>query len=443
MKARLRKLTVNPFTLNIKNRLEWLAQQTVGKPITRSIRKMTELRSVIIKDGKLQPGNLTSLQHIETVTAETGFNKQLVYFTSSSLTNDKKLIILSDRSGHPNLFVRDLENGREKQLSNNTDGLLKSYVYFHGRPYHGLGKASPCVHQTSGTVYYIQGRQIYKASANDKGQVLATLPYGQLTAYTHISADGKLLCVPTIDERALDGGRQLHGRPSYNIDERVRREGLNSYLHLFDTESGKEIANEVIPKAWVTHVQFSPTNNNLILYNHEWASQSGIRRMWLWDGKRHLQLRNEQDGRNLNDWVCHEVWSRNGGEIIYHGKNIEGRHFIGKITPHTGEIIELPLPRGWNQYGHYNLIEPNTLITDGHFRALHPKLTLNCPWLCRVDVDWLRREMLWTPLAAHLSSWASQDAHPHPILDPTSKYIYFTSDKNGKLAIYRTPLQTL
>ncbi|MBK9926895.1 MAG: hypothetical protein IPP66_16615 [Anaerolineales bacterium] len=350
------------------------------------------------------------------------------------------MIFLSDHTGHPNLFVRDIENGQEKQLSNNTDGLLKSYVYFHGTPYRGLNKASPCVHHESGTVYYIQDRQIYKVSTDSARQVLAELPDGQMTAYTHVSFDGKFLCVPTVDERALDGRKQLRGHPPYNIDERVRHEGLNSYLRIYDTESGKEITTEVIPKAWVTHVQFSPTNSNLILYNNEWAFQSGIRRMWLWDGKRHTQLRDTKDGRSADDWVCHEIWSQDGQDIIYHGKYTNGLHFIGKITPNTGATIELSLPRGWYQYGHYNIDEAGTLVTDGHFRAQYPKLTINCSWLCRVDVDWENREMTWTPLTTHLSSWRSQDAHPHPIIDSASKYVYFTSDRDGKLAIYRTCL---
>jgi len=444
MKARFRRLIVNPFTVSIKNRLERLAQRTIGGFITNSIKDLKEIRTTRVKHGIYQSGSLTSLQPSERITTTINANEQLLYFTTPSLTsNDENLLFLSDRTGHPNIFARNLRTGDERQISNNTNGLLKSYVYFHGTPYRGLSKASPCVHHASGTVYYIQDQMIVKASTDGNRQELAKLPDGQMTAYTHVSANGKLLCVPTTDERALDGRRQLSERPPFNIDERIRREGLNSYLRIYDTDNGKEIVTEIIPKAWVTHVQFSPTNSNLILYNNEWASQSGVRRMWLWNGDKHIQLRSEKDGRNANDWVCHEIWSRDGNDIIYHGKDTSGRHFIGKVNPHNREIIELPLPQGWKQYGHYNLIEPNTLVTDGHFRTPHPKLTLNCPWLCRVDVDWEKHTMIWTPLTAHLSSWASQDAHPHPTIDSTSKYVYFTSDRYGKLAVYRTPFKTL
>ncbi len=444
MKARLKRVIVNPFTVNIKDRLEWLAYQIAGKSIDGFVKNVKKLQAISIKDGIAQPGNVISLGSPERITTKTDANEQLLYFTSASFTNGgESLVFHSDRTGHPNIFIRNLQNGKVKQISDNTGGILKSYVYFDGTPYRGLSKTSPCLHQSSGTIYYIQGRIIFKASSEGHREALAELPDGQMTAYTDISADGKLLCIPTVDERALGGKRQFRSRPTFNIDQRVRRERLNSYLRIYDTDSGKEIATEVVPRAWVTHVQFSPANNNLILYNNEWASLSGVRRMWLYDGKYHFQLRNESETRNANDWVCHEIWSQDGDSIVYHGKDTNGRHFIGKVIPRNGEIVELPLLCGWKQYGHYNLIEPSTLVTDGHFRSPHPKLTLNCPWLCRVNVDWENRKMTWIPLTAHLSSWTSQDAHPHPIIDSASKYVYFNSDREGKLAIYRIPLNTI
>jgi Tol biopolymer transport system component len=49
--------------------------------------------------------------------------------------------------------------------------------------------------------------------------------------------------------------------------------------------------------------------------------------------------------------------------------------------------------------------------------------------------------MTWTPLTAHLTSWRSQDAHPHPRVDHSGRYAYFTSDRDGKRAVYRVALQ--
>ena len=53
--------------------------------------------------------------------------------------------MISDRDGHPNIWVRNLLTGAERMLSRNTKGYLKSYVYFDGMQDEGLGKASVCL----------------------------------------------------------------------------------------------------------------------------------------------------------------------------------------------------------------------------------------------------------------------------------------------------------
>lgn len=86
-------------------------------------------------------------------------HEQLLYFTSSSLwADDRQLVFLSDREGHPNIYRLDRESGAVTKLSRNTEGFLKSYVYFDGAPYRGLGKASVSLDPASGMVYYLQGR---------------------------------------------------------------------------------------------------------------------------------------------------------------------------------------------------------------------------------------------------------------------------------------------
>lgn len=96
-----------------------------------------------------------SMKRPERVTPCAGANEQLLYFTSSSLTaDDSRIVFLSDRAGHPNIFDREPRTGRERQRTANNEGYLKSYVYFDGAPYRGLGKASASLHAPSGTLFY-------------------------------------------------------------------------------------------------------------------------------------------------------------------------------------------------------------------------------------------------------------------------------------------------
>lgn len=371
-------------------------------------------------------------------------NNQLLYFTSPSLTADGRyLFFLGDRTGHPNLFVRDLTDGSERQLSANGEGLLKSYVYFDGRPYQGFGKASVSLDPVRQTAYYIQNRHICAVGVDGVPRILAELPAGQMTAFTHVSADGKRLCVPTTDARALDDETRFEGKPPYDIDERVRRENLASHLRVFCTETGRVLQCEEVRRAWITHVQFSPQNSDWILYNHEWPSDCGIRRMWLWDGVRHLRLREEGEGRQAADWVCHEMWEPGGEGIIYHGKFHEGPAFVGRVAPDGSRLCEIPLPDSWTRYGHFTTGSSGLLVTDGCYEEPCDPINWGGAWISLVVVDWDYGEMRWTPLCLNGSSWTSQDCHPHPVFDPQSRAILFTSDQDGPRRICRVAVPDL
>ena len=390
------------------------------------------------------PGTVTKMDETspERVTRQPRANEQLLYFTSPSLdADDRRLVFLSDRTGDPNIFSLDLDSGDETQLTSNHEGYLKSYVYFDGTPYRGLGKASIALHPSSGTVYYIQGREIRKVGPDGQSAVLARYPGDQMTAFTHVSADGHRLCVPTVDARALEAPLRSDGKPDIDIDARIRAEGLSSYLRVYDTESGEEILTEPVGRSWITHVQFSPVRNDWILYNHEWPSSDwGIRRMWLFDGERHTPLRREGGGRARDDFVCHEMWERDGGAIIYHGSFGWETPFVGRVTPDGEEVAEIALPNDSDRYGHFTVGAPGVLVSDGYYEAPGDLQNYGGDWISRLTVDWQAGTVDWQPLCRNRSSWASQDAHPHPVVDHAMRHVYFTSDKDGKRAVYRVPL---
>jgi oligogalacturonide lyase len=373
------------------------------------------------------------------ITNNPGSNDQLLYFTSPSLlSDDRRLVFISDQGGDPNLFLRDLQSGEEHRLTSNSEGMLKSYVYFDGQPYRGFGKASVSLHAPTGTVYFIQGRTICQVNPAGRLRVLAEYPAGQMTAFTHVCADGTRLCVPTTDARALDGDNVLPGRPKYDIDARVQEEGLSSWLHVYDTTTGKEILRERVPKSWITHVQFSPVDRNLILYNHEWPGDCGIRRIWLWNGKQHIRMRTEGDGRSRADWTCHEMWERDGSAIIYHGNYDKGPSYVGHVSPDGSQRVEIPFPAGWKRYGHFTEGRPGVLVTDGYYeRPDDPDPKGYGAWISVLRVGWESETILWLPLCRHGSSWRSQDEHPHPVFDHAGKTVVFTSDRSGKRAGYR------
>lgn len=406
-----------------------------------------------------------NLKNVELINGNDEYNTQMLYFTTSSLSSDDKYIyLLSDRTGSVNIFRHDIVNNNTVQLSNNNNGVLKSYVYFDGTLNKGLSKASVCLDSDRNIIYYIQDDTIYSCDFDGNIKILNKVPDNRMTAFTHVSADGKLLCVPMTDGRCLDYDPEIEGsgldkRPIFDIDERVQKENLNSYLCVYDTSNGELLYSKTINKSWITHVQFNPANNNQILYNNEWTSfDCGIRRIWLFDkdNDTYSQVRKEGIDKNnnsmsKNDWVCHEMWSDDGKLVIYHGAYENGNAFIGRINMTNGDTHEIPLSPDYDAYGHFTISHSQNLVCDGYFKfpneikKVFENSTDNGPdphkkdgaYISTQKVNWENAEIHWNCLSRHESDWLGQDAHPHPIYSHNENYIYFSSRNDTTIKVYR------
>ena len=396
------------------------------------------------------------------------FDTQLLYFTCSSLSaDDQRLYIISNRDGHPNVFVKDLHSGEERQLTHNEKGILKSYVYFDGTLNEGLGKASVCLDSQRDIIYFIQDDCICKVGLDGKVVVLNHIPDNRMTAFTHVSDDGRWLCVPMTDGRCLDydpetEGSGLDKRPIYNIDQRVQEEQLSSYLCVYNTADGSLRYERRVPLCWITHVQFNPADPDIIMYNHEWPCRDcGIRRIWLYN--RHtdelIRVRTEGDDtlgnphgfpRNAADWVCHEMWSDDGNIIIYHGGYDKGPAMVGRYDMRDKVYWEIALPEEYKSYGHFTMNHQQILCCDGYFKFADDKLVVrenstdNGPdphkkdgeYISQVVPQWEEGRLQWIPLCKHESDWLGQDAHPHPIYNHAGDRIYFNSRSEKDIKVY-------
>jgi hypothetical protein len=81
------------------------------------------------------------------------------------------------------------------------------------------------------------------------------------------------------------------------------------------------------------------------------------------------------------------------------------------------------------------------LVTDGYYSEPDDNLIPNAPksglWISFLMADWGKKQLTWIPLCRNGSSWHSQDEHPHPIFNHASDAVFFTSDKDGKRAVYK------
>jgi hypothetical protein len=245
--------------------------------------------------------------------------------------------------------------------------------------------------------------------------------------------------VPSTDKRTLDGDFPDNKPTVFKPDERVQAENLASRISIYNTETGKLMARTEVLRGWVTHVQFPPDIADVVLYNHEWASHSGVRRMWIWDGESHRPVRNAESGRSADDWVCHEMYTRNGGYIIYHGGYPDGVCVVGRCDPDIGLFSEVALPDGCKRYGHFTMGNGDWLVTDGYYQQSDdpPPPGWGGQWIALLKPDWQSGEIEWRPICRHGSRWRQQDDHPHPVFNHAGDAVFFTSDVTGVRNIYR------
>lgn len=350
---------------------------------------------------------------------------QHLYFTSLSVTaDDRWLIFLSDRDGHPNLYAIDRREGAIRQLSHNTRGLLRSYVYPQGG-LTGLSKASPCLDPVNNRLFWIQDDQVRSIDldAPDAGErMVCDLPPQWYGAYTHVSPDGKTFCVPCTDPRAF-GSEKTQWEQLLQVPARMKTQGLKTRIYLVDVASGQaRIAAEV--PFWVTHVQFDPAGTGRIVFNlegHSFIDGKGVPlpdRIWcLEPDGRFRPLAEEPKG----EWRSHENWAPDGQGIVYHGVR-HGKAFVASRT-WEGKLLHESSIEGVEFWHATGAIDGRRMFVDrrdGMIAVLDPGAAENrLVNLCRHD-----------------TTYDNQDAHAHPITTPNGKGIIFTSNRSGHCQVY-------
>jgi hypothetical protein len=341
---------------------------------------------------------------------------QHLYFTSFSVTQDDRwLAILSDRDGHPNLYAIDRRDGAIRRLSNNQNGLLRSYVYPQGG-LRGLSKASPCLDVSRNRIFYVRDDVVYVADLQSERPVCA-LPSQWYGAYTHLSPDGKTFCIPCSDPRAFADGCRTQWEQLEKVPARMKREGLVTRLYFVDVEKGMSRIAAEIP-FWVTHVQFDPTGTGRMIFNLEGFNEDGQplpNRIWCLETDGSYRPLSEQP---VTEWRTHENWALDGQSIVYHGWRV-GEAFVaartwdGRLLHETSYGIQF-----WHATG---ALDGKRMFVDGHDGTI-------------AMLDPAEHSM--TVLCRHDSSYDNQDAHAHPLTTPTGRSVIFTSNHTGYCQVY-------
>lgn len=367
-------------------------------------------------------------RHMIRWTASPALDRHL-YFTSQSVTaDDRWLVFLSERDGHPNFYAIRREDGTIHRVTENQEGSLRSYVY-PSENRSGLGKSSPSLDAGRNILYYVRGAEVWRAGLDDgENERLFQLPEGWWTAFSHVSADGRWLCVPCSPPEAFPAGQTTQWEQLDAVPAQFAEKGLKTRLYVIDTQTGDSRVHAEIP-FWVTHVNYAPDVSGRMVINSEGMAEADRRRPRIWCVEANGDFRplfDQPAGMQVN----HENWTETGELIVYHG-GVDGCNFVAARDWAGNLAYEYRLP-GAGILHATPMKDPRYCVTD---RA-------NPLAISQVEPGEGDGPRL-VDLCMHDSPPGfirNQDAHPHPLQTPDGKGVVFTSSREGACNVYEVRL---
>lgn len=192
-------------------------------------------------------------------------------------------------------------------------------------------------------------------------------------------------------------------------------------------------------KIWLGHPIYRPFDDNTVAFCHEGPHDLIDARMWLVneEGSNIRKVKDHAEGESCT----HEFWVPNGSALVYvsYLKGQQGRT-ISSYNPDTGINEDImPMPACSHLMSNF---DGTLLVGDGSGTPVDVKDTGgytidNDPYLYGFDVA----KKAYFRIARHDTSWATvansrQVTHPHPSFTPDDRAVLFSSDKDGKPAIY-------
>ncbi|MDD4849305.1 MAG: oligogalacturonate lyase family protein [Gemmiger sp.] len=352
-----------------------------------------------------------------------------MYFYNRMTTADgKKLLYCAELNGERQLYLMDLDTGDALQLTEGPS--LEDYG--------GLITAD------DKAVIYQQGNALWKV---DVATLARTCLYRAADGWNcgnwGTSEDNHFL---VLAETRRDTLPDLTGKKGWEFFPIVCAAKPLCHIVYLDTLTGKSHV-VVVDHCWFGHAQLRPHDPDTILFCHEGPYDMIDARLWLVqsDGSNYRCAR--QQPSDLI--ITHEFWMPDGHQFAYVRRETTGaqEEAICLMNPATlKEETLMPC----QPYAHF-ICDPQMQYFAGDCQGSDTPIHLQGQqgdsqavrnnFIYLVDIA-TRKEI---PLCWHGTSWTAahgspQDAHPHPCFTGDGKRLLFTSDKDGKPAIYQVKL---
>jgi len=271
------------------------------------------------------------------------------YFHNNPFIENKMVFYSSSKNDVSGVRKQEISsiNSRNKQLHLLDLSTLKSeQLTFHSSPMNG-----EIVHKKNGEVYYQIKDSVFSVNAHTKKvKLVYVFPEDFKANITTVNADGTLLAGAKSDDKEKELFRNNPEKKDYfNI---IFEAKLPRTLFTIDVNTKK--LNEIFTdSAWLNHIQFSPTDPDILMFCHE-GPWHKLDRIWIIDiSSKEVKLMHK---RTMDMEIAgHEWFSPDGKTIWFDLQQPRGQtFFVAGADVSTGKEIKYSLQRDeWSI--HFNL----------------------------------------------------------------------------------------
>lgn len=342
------------------------------------------------------------------------------YFYQKCFTNDgNKLLFAGEFDGNWNYYLLDISAAEAVQLTEGTgDNTFGGFLSPDDKSLYYVKNERTLLEVNLETLVE---REVYNVPADWVG-------YGTWVANSDCT---KLVGI----EISKDDWVPLN---DWKIFHDFFHKGPNCRLLRVDLQTGESAVIHQ-EKNWLGHPIYRPFDDNTVAFCHEGPHDLVDARMWMVneDGSNVRKVKEHAEGESCT----HEFWVPNGSSLMYvsYLKGQQGRT-IYSYNPDNGENTEvMQMPACSHLMSNF---DGTLLVGDGSGTPVDVKDTSgytidNDPYLYAFDIA----KKAYFRVARHDTSWATfansrQVTHPHPSFTPDDSAILFSSDKDGKPALY-------
>lgn len=280
--------------------------------------------------------------------------------------------------------------------------------------------------------FYQWQNDVYAVNVNTGAERhVATLPDDLRGGISAINADGTLLA-----GTYSQGSREILARfpQKSGYFDRIFDAKLPSKLFTIDARSGKStVIHE--EAAWLNHLQFSPTDPNLLMYCHE-GPWHKLQRIWLINVATG-ETRKIHERTVDREIAGHEYWSHDGKTIWFDLQIPRGENFyLAGYNVEDDRETRYALARNeWSV--HYNISPDASLFCGDGGSRTSVAHAADGQWiyLFRPDGNKLQATRL-ADLSHH-----DYELEPNAHFSPDGRWVIFRSNMHGEPQIYAVVLK--